>query len=383
MRQLNKWMIPGLMIFLLVLVVKPALAHGPDRELNRFGYGIRLNPSDPQFGKAVERANRLQFDWVAVDYRWAAHQPHPDQDQACGELSQAMDAADRSGLSVMISITEAPVWALTGAGPSTDKTVQLVQQLTGCFPGVIKALELFPGPNTKRGWGAEPDPGDYGLFFSEIQQTLEAAEPELMLITGGLVPVDEFRTLDHVSDQVPDDEFLERLYRGNYVLDQAFIGIRLPVLSETRSKESQGSAGAADIRHYEQIRKVMLENDHREGLIWITGFANPQGLDPLSQEEDREKISRWLQETYLLIRSQLYIQAAFFAPDDSVNRSLFVSPGESYSEEEITIFIPTENHPRENARISGDRKSPLGFVISKKLTDKHLTKKTAEIAHEE
>lgn len=84
MRQLIKWMIPGWMIFLLVLVVKPALAHGPDRELNRFGYGIRLNPSDPQFGEAVERANQLQFDWVAVDYRWATHQPLPDQDQACG-----------------------------------------------------------------------------------------------------------------------------------------------------------------------------------------------------------------------------------------------------------------------------------------------------------
>lgn len=379
MRQLSKWIIPGLMIFLLVLVVKPALAHGPDRELNRFGYGIRLNPSDPQFGEAVERANRLQFDWVAVDYRWAAHQPHPDQDHACGELSQAMDAADRSGLSVMISITEAPVWALTGAGPSADKTVQLVQRLTGCYPGVIKALELFPGPNTKGGWGAEPDPGDYGLFFSEIQQTLSAAEPELMLITGGLVPVDQFRAPDHVSD----DEFLDRLYRGNYVGDQAFIGIRLPELSETREEENQDSAEAADIRHYEQIRKVMLENDHREGLIWITGFANPRGLDPLSQEEDREKISRWLQETYLLIRSQLYIQAAFFAPDDSVNRSLFISPGESLSEEEITIFIPTENHPRENAGISGDRKSPLGFVINKKLTDKHLTKKTTGAAHEE
>lgn len=377
MRQLIKWMTPGLVIFLLFQVVKPSLAHGPDRDINRFGYGIRLNTSNFQFLEAVEQANRLQFDWVAIDYRWAAHQPQPNQDLTCEELSQAMDAANRSGLAVLISITEAPAWAMTDAGPSADKTIRLVHQLTGCFPDVIKALELFPGPNTKTGWGAEPDPLGYGQFFSEIQEVLAATEPELKLITGGLIPVSEFQAPDHV----PDGEFLEILYRGNYLLDQAFIGICLPELPDS-GEEYQGSAAATDIRHYEQIREVMLENNHREGLIWITGFANPRGFDPSSREDDRGKINIWLQETYLLIRSQLYIQAAFFAPDDSVNTSLFISPGDSPSGDEINIFIPTESHPRKDAEISSDQKSPQGSVLSKILTDKHFTKKTTGAVHE-
>jgi hypothetical protein len=52
----------------------------------------------------------------------------------------------------------------------------------------------------------------------------------------------------------------------------------------------------------------MVSNQHEHGLIWITGYTWPKDVQagPVAAQ------TRWLNQALLLMKSQLYIGAAFF-----------------------------------------------------------------------
>jgi hypothetical protein len=52
----------------------------------------------------------------------------------------------------------------------------------------------------------------------------------------------------------------------------------------------------------------MLQYQHASGLIWITGFTWPFEPGYLAPKEQ----AAWLNQAYQVLRSQLYIGAAFF-----------------------------------------------------------------------
>jgi hypothetical protein len=51
------------------------------------------------------------------------------------------------------------------------------------------------------------------------------------------------------------------------------VGVKFNKIS-WRSTDSSG--GSCTLRHYEEIRSIMLKNDHNHGTIWITGFRSAE-----------------------------------------------------------------------------------------------------------
>ena len=351
--------------------VRGTSAAGQGTSSPPFGYGIRLTLEDDGLEKVIAQAGQLQFDWLAVDYAWTTYQPDPEQPPDFQTLDRVMAAARASNMKALISITGAPDWALTASGPKAGATVRLTRQLAARYPDQIRALELFPAANTRAGWGASPDPAAYADFYLHVQNELNEEHPELTLLAAGLLPVQVVPSREAINDL----DYLDGLFAAGIARRPLALSLRS---SEPAGEERRGR-GALDpavSQHYQAARQVMLAHDHRQGMIWMTGFAAPadQAEAGVGFREDQ---GLWLQETYLLIRSQLYIQAAFFAPADDLGFLAADAGNQASANQQLTSFIPADRDPSpspvEPASIDSAHRPQTALV--KQLNGKTLVKK--------
>lgn len=67
------------------------------------------------------------------------------------------------------------------------------------------------------------------------------------------------------------------------------------------------------LRHFEELRRVMVANNHTDGLLWITHLTWPQtGIQTAdSIYQDRNNQAEWLSRAFQLTRAQLSIGGVF------------------------------------------------------------------------
>jgi hypothetical protein len=319
-----------------------------------FGYGARAYLDGENTQAAIYEAGNFNLDWIALDFDWQEMQPEADTSPNWSQLDAAMAAAADSQISVLISITQVPAWAMGENGPRKGKTVELASKLVNRYPETLLALELFPAANTIQGWGTQPDPGAY---VNLLKATSEAVGQGVLMVAGGLTPVQS------PSEGINDIEFLRQLYAEGTVEIMPIISVRLPAIGNDPLTPLHGSEGDT-LRHYETIHNTMLENGHNSGLIWVTGFAWDSSKFGSSQEQ-----ADWLNQAYLLMRSQLYIGAAFF---DGLNRSetdplalLFPSGTHHLSFEKLAQLIAIDDN---------GQSIQVSLGLQKKLADKNFAK---------
>lgn len=267
---------------------------------SQFGYGGRIDlwGDDPQ--RAITTAGSFNLDWVAVDFDWARLQPESDLSIQWASLDQTIQNAVLGNLGVMISITNAPRWAMAEDGPNPQRTADLAAQLARRYPDVFLALELFPSANTVQGWGTKPDVQAYAEMLKATSRAIQSINPEIALVAAGLNPQTSS------NQDISDAAFLSRLYRIGAAEFMPILGVRLPSLGNNPLATVHETDDLV-LRHYEEIRNIMVDNGHKSGLIWITGFS----WDRNSLRSPSEQAA-WVKQAYLLFRAQLYIGAAFF-----------------------------------------------------------------------
>ncbi len=280
-----------------------------------FGYGARLDIWGQDVYAALELAANMGVDWLAIDVDWARHWPALDQPADFSRLDYVLQAARQKQISVLLSLTHAPAWALTDTGPEPGFTNALLQSILNVYSDVIQAVELFPGVNSTPRWGAAPNPQAYLTMLQTVRQGCDAAGRTVYLITTvePLLPVPEDGSLD---DQV----FLESLYNLGGIAYLPIIGIRYPVLMGAPMSD-QSALYPVVLRHYEGIRALMLLHEHTRGMIWITGFSWPTSgtadpTDPLTLPVTPAHQAQWVNQAFQLLRAQLFIGTALF---DSLN----------------------------------------------------------------
>jgi len=253
-----------------------------------FGYGTRLDINDPHLETSLRLTAQHGLNWVALDFDWEAVQPAPDAWNHRSSLSEALRLAHSLGLNTLVSIKNPPDWALSVDGPGAKYTIELVSRLLHAdWPAT--AIELFPGANTSAGWKATPNAIAYASLYQQVQAHLEAEHHKVYLVAGGL----SNRLLS--TEDLPDVDFLGQLYTAG--LRPAIISLGLHAING-----DVFSPPAVDVlRHYEELRAVMISHQHKDGLLWITDFY-------LSAEIQAEP---WLKQAYPMMKSQLYLGAVF------------------------------------------------------------------------
>lgn len=293
------------LLFCLTAIDPAAAARGVPGS-PEFGVGATLRLNGADLSDGLKLAGNLKLDWISIPISWSELQPKAGKAPVWSKLDSAITLASQNGLAVMISISRAPDWASTSKGPDATKTADLAVALTQRYAGSLHAIELFPGANLKNSWGANPSPKHYLRLFETVQKQLATAGSSVLLVAGGLTPL----APDSTSG-MNDLKFLQGLYDAGARSSVSVISLRLSNTTGEPLKPSSGDPRT--LRHYEDIRAVMLDNGHTSGLLWITRLNAPNG----KINEDDKKFSEtdaqadWLARALLQARSQLYIGVVF------------------------------------------------------------------------
>ena len=277
-----------------------------------FGYGARLDIWGEDVYAALELASSMGLDWLAIEVDWARHWPALDQPADFSRLDYALQAARQKQISVMLSLTNAPAWAMTANGPEPGFTNALLQSILNVYADIIQAVELFPGVNTTAGWGTAPNPQAYLTMLQTVRQGCDAAGRGNVLVTS-LAPLFSENSAGSMSDRA----FLENLYALGAMAYIPIIGIHYPdVMGAPMSDQSERFPLV--LRHYEDIRALMLQYQHNRGMIWITSFTWPttgtaDPSDPLTLPVTPAHQAQWVNQAFQLLQAQLFIGTGFFS----------------------------------------------------------------------
>lgn len=276
-----------------------------------FGYGAHLNLNGLYTVEGVYLASDLQLDWLGLDLSWRSVAPKTGSVD-WSRLDPILEAASRSQLPVMISLTEAPEWALSAQGPNGDQTAQFITQLLKRYPKAVQAVELFPGSNTLQGWGRKPDSQAYMKLIATVKSALKKMNSQVRLVGGGLIPV--ATDAGNQAQDINDATFLQSLYEKGLRDAVTIVSVQASELTGEPLQAPDKSENRV-LRRYENIRQVMLNNGHESGLIWITHLCPPSGaLNSEDQKyQDATAQSTWYSQAYTQLKSQLYIGVAFFS----------------------------------------------------------------------
>jgi len=290
-----------LLVICLMLSPMQAQASSPSPNSMNFGYGARLDPLGIEIDLAINTAASIGLDWIGLDFDWAHLWPKEDVTPNLQPLDEVIKKASDLEIKILLSITTPPTWALTSLGPDVNMTTQLVTFLSSRYTKELMAIELFPGANTAKGWGAKPNPQTYKFLLEASWKALRASGSPVWLVAGGLSSSTDLSLQD-----INDLSFLKALYEAQASTYMPIISLRLPDLnSDVMASPNTGEQLV--LRHYEDIRQIMRQYGHTQGSIWVTGFTwTSRMTDEVSSQ------SSWVKQAYHLMRSQLYIGAAFF-----------------------------------------------------------------------
>jgi hypothetical protein len=339
-------------------IVQPAQAQSGLPTSPDFGYGARLDLNGGLIFPALNAASGLGLSWLELDFDWAQTWPSAAEPPNLAMLDQAMGAARQNNVNILLSIKNAPAGAMTAAGADPNLVVAVVTNLCQRYAGTLRAVELFPGANTRQGWGAAPNPSNYAALLQAAQAGLQASCPTTYLVAAGLTPLG----VNRAADDLDDLAFLAGLYQAGALPTMPIISIRLADLHGAPMATPE-PFDQRSLRHFEDVRDVMLKYNHRDGLIWITTFSWPANYT------DQAAQAQWLEEAYALLKAQLFIGVAFF---DQLNPPQSNANGHTTPANSL-ILADTSLHPgllRLQQLITPDGKTTHQIPLSKKVAEK-------------
>ncbi|HEY9077451.1 MAG TPA: hypothetical protein VIO61_13045 [Anaerolineaceae bacterium] len=353
---------------LLLSIKLPGLAAKGIPGSSEFGFGGQIHLAGINLTEALNTAGNLHLDWIAIDLAWNEYQPKPDQPPNLGLIDQVMQIASQQQLAVLVRLTNPPAWALTPKGPDSQRTAKWIVSLAQRYPGTLMAVEIYPGANTRAGWGAPVDPKSYYSLVSTVRNQLQAAKMPVIVVAGGLVPLGS----SAAPGDMTDTAFLESFYQAAGK-DQISV-ISLQINDPTGAPLAPSTNNEPRVlRRYEDLRQVMVKYQQGNNLLWITRLCPPSGkINPEDLKyTDASQQADWLTQAYSQIRSQLYIGVAIMG---NINQPAANSPQFSLIQGTSSGYHPFYKSFRN--QIAASRtfmstptgKSKNGIVIKKQVT---------------
>jgi hypothetical protein len=165
--------------------------------VDKFGYGIQIH-GDATYGDAgrvmdVVR-NQLGLNWIKVQLQWQFVHPEPGVEQWFF-YDDTIQKAVEQDLNIMLSVVKAPAWTRAAGnpiGPPDDynEYASFLTELINRYPNQIGAIEVWNEQNLDREWqtanGTSPE--DYVRFLQVAYETIKAADPNIVVISGALSP---------------------------------------------------------------------------------------------------------------------------------------------------------------------------------------------------
>ncbi len=218
----------------------------------------------------------LHLDWVRLmsyshvkqTFAWRDIEPFQDvwdwtqADRILAEL-------EPRGLRLIARLGQAPQWAWGDAYESNETASfhdapptkmedwsEFCLNLAQRYRGRIAAYQIWNEPNLSREWGDRPpDAAAYVELLAACSQAIRQADPDAVLISAGLAP-----TGNNDSAAVPDDVYLDRMYRRGFQQYIDVVGVHAPGFAAPEIGPDDAAAKSRwfTFRRVEDLRKIML-----------------------------------------------------------------------------------------------------------------------------
>lgn len=195
-----------------------------------FGYGIAANflgGGDPNYWAG--QVERLGLGWVKVQVKWAHFEDTPGEMDWSG-FDRAVEAANRRGLQVLMSVVDAPAWSrsysddnVEGAPPDNLSAVaDFLGRMVDRYQGRIHAIEVWNEQNLDREWDTAEgvNAERYVEMLRLAYQAIKSRDPDIIVISGALSPTGGVRTDPDNPDRVismDDYDYFDRMIAGGFL----------------------------------------------------------------------------------------------------------------------------------------------------------------------
>ena len=187
---------------------KPVRMSSPEygMEVNVWGVGDCITDRDLRLVKDAG------FTWAKQLFRWRDIEAKKGQFE-WREADRIVAMAAKYNLDLAIAVAYQPEWAgggypLNGPPNNMADFADFMGALAKRYQGLVRAYEIWPGPNVKENWGGQsPDPTRYAEMLIDAYWYVKRADPFAIVISGGLV-----QGAKHDATMIPPISFFQTMY---------------------------------------------------------------------------------------------------------------------------------------------------------------------------
>jgi hypothetical protein len=173
------------------------------------GYGFNVWLFDVDGNRVLQTAKNAGFNWVRQQVVWADYQQTPARIN-WARLDPVVNAAQANGVNLILSVVRSPGWAGQNGGMPADKFTfaGFMSQMASRYKGKVAAYEIWNEQNYAAESGGTVNLGQYVDLLQVGYMAVKYADPNAIVMTGGLTPVG----LNDPHIAVNDVEYLRQFY---------------------------------------------------------------------------------------------------------------------------------------------------------------------------
>ena len=160
----------------------------------------------------------LGFQWVKQNIAWRDIESQQKGRYEWELADNVVRRVGKRGLKLIVRIDRQPFWSQAAGTAPLDNAPpanladfgDFCYQLASHYKGKIAAYQVWNEPNLAREWGNQlPNPEQYVELLKVCYTGIKAADPDALVISASMAP-----TGTRSNEAMPDDEFVERMYRA-------------------------------------------------------------------------------------------------------------------------------------------------------------------------
>lgn len=245
-----------------------------------YGMNVWLPTADQD--RTLDLLTGAGFGWARQWISWESVEPTQGS-YSWDTLDKVVAAAERKNVKLMLILLRAPQWASPNGGIPRDKALyaRFVSSVASRYKGKVAAYEIWNESNLAGETGGTVNAGEYVELLKAAFPAIKAADPNAIVVYGGLTPTGENNPALAIDDTI----YLQQTYAYNNgevkryfdVLGVHATGTLNP--PDTFFPENPGPGpGFFDNRSFyfrraEDIRKVMEDAGDGQKQIWLTEFG--------------------------------------------------------------------------------------------------------------
>ena len=238
-------------------------------------------------GTHLDWVRRMSFSHVKQSFAWRDVEPRPGN-WDWHQSDRILNETESRGLRLIVRLGHVPFWArqadqqeaLDAPPADTGQWRAYCAAVAARYRDRVEAYQIWNEPNLSREWGdGQPDPAAYVELLAACSEEIRAADPAVTLISAGLAPTGNYDT-----KAMPDDIFLDHMYRAGFQQHIDVVGVHAPgyAAPEIGPDDKETQQRWFTFRRIEDLRKIMLnyQDEARQMAIMEFGYTT----DPVNPD---------------------------------------------------------------------------------------------------